>query len=124
MGPACGVTIAARAADTLAKFPEARIHVLFMLKNGETLQPATPKDATKFNVDAGWGDRGTTLVDADMKGRSTYFGEGEVGTMLLSKGFVIRAINAHDFAKELPAVLEAESNQRAELLQDDLGFSR
>lgn len=105
MGPACGVTIAERAATTLKKFPEERVHVLFMLKNGEGLEPATPADAKKFNADAGWGDRGTTLVDAEMKGRATYFGEGEVGTMLLSKGFVIRAINAHDFPKELPAVL-------------------
>lgn len=76
-----------------------------MLKNGEDLEPATPADAKKFNADAGWDERGTTLVDAEMKGRATYFGEDEVGTMLLSKGFVIRAINAHDFPKELPAVL-------------------
>lgn len=82
--------------------------MLFMLKNGASQEPATVKDAHQFDEDFGWGRRGTTLVDSDTKGRQTYFGNDEVGTMLLSKGFVIRAINKHQFAKELPAVLENE----------------
>lgn len=106
MGPACGVTIAKRAAQTLEAFPDQKVRVLFMLKNGASLDPATPADAKRFDEDAGWGDRGLTLVDAKAQGRSTYFGKDEVGTMLLSKGFVIRAINAHQFQQELPAVLD------------------
>lgn len=106
MGPACGVTIAERAAKTLQAFPDQKLRVLFLLKNGASLEPATQADAEGFDSDAGWGKRGTTLVDAKAQGRETYFGKDQVGTMLLSRGFVIRAINQHDFAKELPAVLK------------------
>lgn len=79
-----------------------------MLKNGASLEPATQEDAERFDESTGWDERGTTFVDAQMKGRNTYFGNDQVGTMILSKGFVIRAINAHDFEQELPAVFELE----------------
>lgn len=80
---------------------------MFLLRNDPELAPATPKDALEFSKNAGWGVRGTTLVDNELLGRNTYFGGDEVGTMLLSRGFVIRAINRHEFAQELPAVIES-----------------
>lgn len=106
LGPSCGVSIAARAAKALEQFPEDDLHVLFLLKNSESLEPATASDAAKFDQDAGWKERGTVLVDDELLGRKTYFPPGEVGTMLLSKGFVIQAINNHDFAAKLPEVIE------------------
>lgn len=106
MGPSCGVSIAKRAAQTLEAFPDDNVRVLFMLKNGSSLEPATTNDAKDFDAEFGWGARGITLVDAEVQGRETYFGKDQVGTMLLSKGFVIRAVNAHNFMQELPAVLK------------------
>lgn len=110
VGPACGVSIAKRAAETLELFSDASLHVLFMLKNGASLEPATVKDAEKFDQSNGWGMKGTTLVDAEIAGRETYFGGDEVGTMLLSPGFVIQAINKHDFATELLAILKSSGS--------------
>lgn len=111
LGPSCGVSIAKRAAETLEHFPKASLQVLFMLKNGASLEPATVQDAKLFDSENGWGTRGTTLVDAEIKGRERYFGGDEVGTMILSRGFVVAAINKHDFEAELPAILKASDER-------------